>query len=753
VRYFFFDFETFLIQPRLLAPPPVCMSYQWTESKKERGPRKLVHANPRFGDEMERVLLEALTDDSCTMVAHNAAFEAVVIMAWRNDWIPLLFEKLRKDLFTCTMLREKLIRIGRGDQSEGFGLDDCTEAWMLDFVPDKGFEGRSRYGRLWAKPLAQWTQPYIEYATGDLCVADLFFAQETAGPEYLVDQFNQMRAALSLSLTSAWGFPVDPEAAETLRQETEVLLEQYKVQLVRAGLVRVERGTGDKKGQTVFVRDKTAAEAHITRVRTERGLEVTRGLPTPKALAAAYKAAGLPVPGELKNPRLKRLQKKHIFEAAEAGVPEDQLIGNIKLDEDACVKAACPLMLAYTRFGQATTLMGKIRRLKLAGREEYERVQCWYNTVVNTGRTSSSQGEDPDVGEAWTSVGMQMQNLPRAGEEYEDEETGKKKNKAGARECFVAPGFVRWMQASGPSWSKLLRECAGSLALLPTECIVSVDFDAFEMRTWAQCCLNILGYSDLAEILNDLRRCPHIEMGTRLWDAGAHYVDAGDWQQQYAWGYGLKAAKDADSKKLIKDVRGNAKGPNFGLPGGMSWARLIDYCWLNYGVLLTPEQAQFAVQIWKEMYREAEAYLEHIKDTVGRKYGSRAQIMQMVSRRLRGDVGYTDASNGFFQALAADAAKAAGWALIVEAYENKNSPFYGARPLAFVHDEWLYAVRRDRLHAAAFRMRDVMIGAAQPYCPDVTLTAAPAAFYRWAKSAGDPCFNAAGELVPYEETQ
>jgi hypothetical protein len=349
---------------------------------------------------------------------------------------------------------------------------------------------------------------------------------------------------------------------------------------------------------------------------------------------------------------------------------------------------------------------------------------------------------------------MQTQNLPRAGEEFEDED-GKKQTRAGARECFVAPGFESWLLRN-PEWMKLKLMCSGDMTLLPDEVIVSVDFDAFEMRTWAQCCLWILGYSELANILNDVRRCPHIEMGCMLREK--QDKSAKEWMQRFSWAYGLKKS----DKKELKNVRGLAKGPNFGLPGGMGWERLMDYCRQNYGVDLTPEQAKFACAVWREIYPEAQPYLDHIKDDVikSKKRGSKGTLIQFISNRIRGKVGFCDASNGYFQGLAADAAKAAGWALMEEAYERTNSPFYGSRPLAFVHDEWLFAVKRWKLHEAAYRMRDVQLAAAQQYCPDVMLTASPAAMYRWSKVAGDPyhikggklcSFEEGGELIPYEE--
>lgn len=291
------------------------------------------------------------------------------------------------------------------------------------------------------------------------------------------------------------------------------------------------------------------------------------------------------------------------------------------------------------------------------------------------------------------------------------------KTKIGARECFVAPeGCI----------------------------IVSVDFDAFEMRTWAQVCLWILGYSSLADILNDPTRCPHKEMGCRL--EGMYNESGKSWRENYSWVYELK------DKARLKSVRGVAKGPNFGLPGGMGAERLMDYCRQNYGVTLTLEEAERACAVWREIYPEAQPYLDHVSKLVGKKKGSRATVKMFVSDRMRGDVGFTDGSNGFFQALAADAAKAAGVALIKAAYATPSSPLYGARPLAFVHDEWLYAIpykSAEQFHAAAYEMARIQASAAQAFCPDVAITCSPGAFFRWSKAAGDPTLRN-GVLIPFE---
>jgi DNA polymerase I-like protein with 3'-5' exonuclease and polymerase domains len=207
--------------------------------------------------------------------------------------------------------------------------------------------------------------------------------------------------------------------------------------------------------------------------------------------------------------------------------------------------------------------------------------------------------------------------------------------------------------------------------------------------------------------------------------------------------YALKG----DAKKKL---RGVAKGPNFGLPGGMGAARLMDYCRLSYGVELTLERAQQACQVWRKTYREAQPYLDWVSYLVGQKRGSKATIEQFVSKRLRGKVGFCDAANGFFQGLAADIAKDAGWRLVEQAYEVKSSPLYGCRPVVFVHDEWLYEVPLDRLTEAGELAASIMTKTAMEWCPDVLFTASPAASLRWSKAAGDPVRDKAGNLIPFE---
>lgn len=288
-----------------------------------------------------------------------------------------------------------------------------------------------------------------------------------------------------------------------------------------------------------------------------------------------------------------------------------------------------------------------------------------------------------------------------------------------------------------------------ALVAPPGHVICGVDYDSFELGTWAQACIWMLGYSDMADVQNDERRCAHVEMGTTAYSKDAK----GSWEERYAWGYALKRSKDP----LIKDVRALGKVANFGLPGGLGAGSMVDYAWDSYGVALSEEKSKDLVASWRKNYREAGPYLETIKKMLAsRERGARMTVRQHVSGRVRGMVGFCDGANGFFQGLAGDAATAAGVALAQAAYGDPSSPLFGARQLAFVHDEYLYAIpvrSAAQVHVAAYEMARIMRETAQAFTPDVRISCSPALSFRWSKAAGDPVYGSDGRLLPYELSQ
>jgi hypothetical protein len=420
MQLFAFDFETFLIQPYMLAPPIVCMSYAQDDEEPQ-----LRH---RRDSRLAAKLYEALTTPGCMMVAHNAAFECCCIMAAWPELTELLFAKLDAGEFYCTLLGEKLISVALGDHDREFGLDDCLERHHIELVVDKQCWWRVRYGLLATTPCELWPQDAYDYAVLDAEAARQLYRGQCKYPKYIADNTaryettprgghkvfvpGQTWASVTLQLTSATGFPTDPEAAKVLLEETIVKLAEYEGELKRVGFLVPQRS----KGVLSYTLKKAPAEGLMLQCFAAMGREPPRGPVSPTMLVKAYKAVGQDVEWVDKGKRkAKKVEEADIKDALENGCSPKDLLGNIKLDEEACINSGHPLLLAYTRYKQADTLLSKVRRL------QKPLIQTWYNTLVETGRTSSSQGEDPEAGEPWTTYGMQIQNLPRAGDEIEED--------------------------------------------------------------------------------------------------------------------------------------------------------------------------------------------------------------------------------------------------------------------------------------------------------------------------------------------
>ncbi len=406
------DFETMAIVPGLGAPPIVCMSHKYCD-----GVADLTHArtgrDPNFPSwrgfhrSIDDVLYEALIDDNVVIEAYHAAFEFVVALAHRPDWAELLFDKVDKGLWQCIYYREKQIRIARGDPVEVTGLDDTLLENGIDIKLNKLCRWRARYGELLDTPISDWPEEATTYALEDLAIEQLSDHQlRTADPEEYVDHIIQMSAARDLQLTSCHGFMTDLATAEQLVKETDARLDAAEALLLRHGLARVER----KKGQVVTVKTKKAAEARMTEAFADMGLDVPRNMPTENMMRAACEAENLEFP-----------EGAHIKKILAWFEEEDiECLGNICLDAEACEESRDHVLEAWSELGSANTLRKRVGILYEAAKAG-KPIQASYNAIVDTGRTSCRQGNVPEPGEAWTSFGQNIQNLPRAGEEVSHE--------------------------------------------------------------------------------------------------------------------------------------------------------------------------------------------------------------------------------------------------------------------------------------------------------------------------------------------
>lgn len=253
----------------------------------------------------------------------------------------------------------------------------------------------------------------------------------------------------------------------------------------------------------------------------------------------------------------------------------------------------------------------------------------------------------------------------------------------------------------------------------------NADYNVAELCGWAQVCKSVLGFSRLAEVIN-AGDDPHLAMaatlqGISLEETKARYK-AGD--------------------KVIEEARQFAKIPGFGLPGGLGVETFVAYAAAN-GAKITLERAQEVKDLWHQTWPEARPYFQWINTLVDKPF---PVVEQLFSGRYRGGVRFTSASNGFFQAIVADAAKTAGWMIAKACYVDRNSVLFGSRPVVFNHDEFILESPIEIGFECALELSRLMVEGARPWMPDVPPKAEPKLMKYWSKNA-KPVF-VDGRLVP-----
>jgi DNA polymerase I-like protein with 3'-5' exonuclease and polymerase domains len=296
-------------------------------------------------------------------------------------------------------------------------------------------------------------------------------------------------------------------------------------------------------------------------------------------------------------------------------------------------------------------------------------INARFNVLVESNRTSCA--------------GPNLQNPPRKG---------------GVRECFQArEGYV----------------------------YCSVDYDTIELRSLAQSCLDLLGFSEMA---GALRKGEDLHLNLAADFMGISREEA---RQRYEAG----DVKVAEQRQLMKPA-------NFGFPGGMASDSFVDYA-KGYGYIIDSGLAQRIYEQWHKAWPEMHHYFEKIKTLVD---GPESTIISPRSGFVRGGLRFTQAANHMFQSLTATGAKDAMWHVARECYSVPSSPLWGCRPVVFLHDEVITEMPEERAAEAAERQVQVMVEVMQRWIPNIPIKASPVLMRRWYKGA--KAVRVDGKLVP-----
>lgn len=610
-------------------------------------------------------------DSDLILTAHNAAFDFAVFCAEWPDLMPQIFDVYESDRITCTRIRERLNHIALGV----LGKFERVDGGFVHLGYSLEDCTRRHLGFQLEKD--EWRLRY-----GELIDVPLTFWPQGA-KDY----------AMNDALAGYGVYARQEEDPRYLEDQYRQSRAQFWLYLMRAWGVHT-----DPEGVREFARriqreyDEIAQDMiafGLMRMDRKTGRPGSRNVKAvQQRVIAAYAAIGVDVFDE---------ENELLTGGGKTGNKQ------VKTDADVCERSRDPILKKYADLSSLKKTLSSDIPLLLEGITTP--IHPGYEVLVQSGRTACHADEQDRGGN--------LQNLPTeikwkkdvAGKPVFDERGRCIITDGGMRECFV------------PREGKLF---------------AIGDYSAFELRTWAQVCLKVLGQSRMAEVLNTPNADPHCEIACRI--LKIPYAEAyADYKQ--------------NPNGRVYLPRQTGKCVNFGKPGGLGAERLVDYARKNYNVIISLEEAYELSDFWKESWPESGPWFDWIDAQTS---AATPVIKQLFSNRYRGNVGFTDAANSFFQGLAADAMKAAGFLIAKACYVDQNSVLFGARPVLTVHDEFVVEVDDDQYAAEATEeLAHLMIKGASPFLPDVPPEVEPLLARRWSKAA-KPVRDANNRLIPWD---
>ena len=235
------DFESALIRPALAAPPPVCMSVYRPPGQDDAGARLYGHG------EWQSVLARLLADERLSIVGHNFAYDACLVLQWYPALREPLFAAYDAGRILDTGLAQRLVEIETGDKRGKLALDQLGARYGLHV--DKGAKGedgenvRLGFGKFFGMPAAALPAAYRDYALGDADATHRLLGRILQRGLVSRRALAKMaRSDLALKLVSAYGLVVDSARVQALEDAACEILTELQGAMISEGFMRWERG-------------------------------------------------------------------------------------------------------------------------------------------------------------------------------------------------------------------------------------------------------------------------------------------------------------------------------------------------------------------------------------------------------------------------------------------------------------------------------------------------------------------------------
>lgn len=747
MRVIAFDTETHMIVSNSTPPKLVCVT---TYDRCETGEDKRRIYNAEDG---AAVLKQYFADSEVHVAVHNATFDLNVLVHHDEDFLPLIAKAMREGRVHCTKIRELMLNAAdnlvRGQQhwsvpqvggADISALAGClynyfqdspigvfeNEAYCFDWdkiKKDKYDKSswRTRYSELDGIAVKDYPHDAVEYALNDaLECYFVFMKQEYRArtmsrrldiPNPLDKSAHESSCEFILNfMAGVVGISIDLSELDTIEADLAAVVDEEAQKITGQTVFNIAKSWDGKK----LSKDTKVIQAMWKRAYSLLGIDTMRDLAkyyTESTINKVEEYNNSSEP-ELIDPKINGKKKVGTFKG-EMKKPELTLITNsllrgrlldqikLKLEEDENTELA----LIATLLEAQDTLEGAtkekntfVKALKQAAINPDKRLRYGMSGYQATGRTSSQKPN--------------LQNLPRK---------SKIKGGVGVRGAIIPP--------------------IGG-------CFIQADYSNAELRSLSQQ-LEWEQGADVSAMAREYKKDkyfdPHLYAAWKL-----YAIQTGDNSLSFDE---VKAGYKKDPKmKKIKENRQLCKVLNFGLAGGLSYIRFVDYA-RGYGVNISLEQSKELCSLWLEVWDEMKVYFARRKAAykinkitgqseyvhVNTEKHAKVQTLP-ISGRSRYCDRYTVACNSSFQSLTADGAKMAVKAVWYDCYFNRKSPLYGTcRPILFVHDEIVLECNtqdRDVTTACALRLKSLMEKSMEQYAtPDIPCIAEPCVTMSWVKDA------------------
>lgn len=740
-------------------PPAICFTFANIKPDGTFATELVAHADTQITmHDAVKHMLETSIETGKIIVFHNASFDLGIIINEWPDLIPLVFKCLDQELIHCTIIREKFLNLAEfGAIKEmhtkhgalirfGYKLDACVKKYLhKDISESKDAEDswRKNYVLLKDKPANEWPSEAIEYAEMDsVYVLPIWAYQEQKAAELEkangVHPFSSQKIrtciAFAMNIMGSVGMYVDTEQSimldafltEDLAPEKLNKMFDAEKGMVDLGILVPGREPYPNKRGTL--EHKEECHGHKSNPAFKKGKTV-KGCGCPVKMNKA-------VPESISTKALEdymlKLDAQGIVKVRrgeptekmkdKAALQGKEAIGNIKTDNAWFDEfAECDPVLQQYQYRQKE---GKIRSdyiKKLVDPDGHATniIRACFDPLKRSGRISSYGGENYP---SWN-----CQNVdPRI-----------------RTVCYAPEGWL----------------------------LLSSDYNAMELGTAAQTCINTVGYSVMGDVINSGGDV-HAYLGSRIAyetnDEFRQYCSENKIKSQdQIYEFFLSLKKNPEFKDFFKKYRKFAKPTGLGYPGGLGPETFITYAKQTFGVVVDLETATKLREIWRNLFPEFPEYHKYISthcedfrlgpvEYVDKKTG---KIRMMKKYKyvtpmgmMRPGCDFTKIANGMcMQSPSSEGSLIGGYEILREAINpDEGSILYGnLAPIAPVHDEYLSYVRNnDQLQEVIARKEEIMIKNMEIITPDVKAGVESALMHRWYKAA-EPVYDDAGDLIPW----